>query len=75
MCGFSILLMVQSVNWKPKRGYLVTWAMWAKSGFSKLRAEIGDVERMLNALIKSLVKKHLDPWILESWNPGTLSPN
>jgi len=27
----------------------------------KLRSEIGDVERMLKALIKSLENKHLDP--------------
>lgn len=27
----------------------------------KLRAEIGDVERMLKAVIKSLENKHLDP--------------
>ena len=27
----------------------------------KIRAEIGDVERMLKALIKSLENKHLDP--------------
>jgi hypothetical protein len=27
----------------------------------KLRAEMGDVDRMLKALIKSLENKHLDP--------------
>jgi len=32
-----------------------------KSRLQKLRAEIGDVERMLKALIKSLENKHLDP--------------
>ena len=40
-----------------------------KSRLQKLRAEIGDVERMLKALIKSLENKHLDPWILEPWDP------
>jgi len=32
-------------------------------------AEIGDVERMLKALIKFLEKEHLDPGILEPLNP------
>jgi len=32
-----------------------------KEGLQNLRAEIGDVERMLKALIKSLENKHLDP--------------
>ncbi len=32
-----------------------------KERLDKLRGEIGDVERMLNALIKSLESKHLDP--------------
>jgi four helix bundle protein len=32
-----------------------------KERIQKLRAEIGDVERMLKALIKSLENKHLDP--------------
>jgi hypothetical protein len=32
-----------------------------KERLQKLRAEIGDVERMLKALIKSLENKHLDP--------------
>jgi len=32
-----------------------------KERLQKLRAEIGDVERMLNTLIKSLGKRHLDP--------------
>ena len=36
-------------------GYVV------KEGLQKLRVEIGDVERMLKALIKSLENKHLDP--------------
>ena len=29
--------------------------------YKELRAEIGDVERMLKALIKSLENKHLNP--------------
>jgi len=32
-----------------------------KERLQELREEIGDVERMLNALIKSLENKHLDP--------------
>ncbi len=40
-----------------------------KERFQELREEIGDVERMLKAMIKSLENKHLDPRILDSWNP------
>jgi hypothetical protein len=32
-----------------------------KERLEKLRAEMGDVARMLKALIKSLKNKHLDP--------------
>jgi DNA-binding HxlR family transcriptional regulator len=32
-----------------------------KERFQELREEIGDVERMLKAMIKSLENKHLDP--------------
>ena len=32
-----------------------------KERLQKLRAEMGDVERILNALINSLDNKHLDP--------------
>ena len=32
-----------------------------KERFGELRGEIGDVERMLKALIKSLERKHLEP--------------
>ncbi len=32
-----------------------------KEKFQELREEIGDVERMLKAMIKSLENKHLDP--------------
>jgi len=32
-----------------------------KERFQELREEIGDVEKMLNALIKSLENKHLSP--------------
>ena len=32
-----------------------------KERFQDLKAKIGDVERMLKALIKSLENKHLDP--------------
>ena len=32
-----------------------------KDRLQKLRSEIGDAERMLKALIKSLENKHLDP--------------
>ncbi len=35
----------------------------------KLQANIGEVERMLKALIKSLENKHLNPATLESLNP------
>jgi acyl-CoA synthetase (AMP-forming)/AMP-acid ligase II len=45
-----------------------------KEGFQELREEIGDVERMLKALIKSQENKHF-PRRIESWTPGTLSPN
>jgi hypothetical protein len=33
-----------------------------------LQSSIGEVERMLKALIKSLENKRLTPWILESPN-------
>jgi four helix bundle protein len=51
-----------------------------KESLQKLRAEIGDVERMLKALIKSLENKPSDPLARSeanalSLNPGTLSPN
>lgn len=36
----------------------------------KLQADIGEVERMLKALIKSLGNKHLNPLIMESLNPS-----
>ena len=36
-------------------GYVV------KKKLQELRKEIGDVERMLKAMIKSLENKHLDP--------------
>ena len=32
-----------------------------KERLQELRADIGDVERMLKAMIKSLENKHLDP--------------
>ena len=32
-----------------------------KESFQELREEIGDVERMLKAMIKSLKNNHLDP--------------
>ena len=32
-----------------------------KKGLQELREEIGDVERMLKAMIKSLENKHLNP--------------
>jgi len=32
-----------------------------KESLGKLKGEIGDIERMLKALIKSLESKHLDP--------------
>ena len=37
-----------------------------KDRFQEIREEIGDVERMLKAMIKSLENKHL--------NPGPLGP-
>jgi len=41
-----------------------------KERLQELRQEIGDVERMLKAMIKLLEKQ-----TLESWIPWTLSPN
>jgi hypothetical protein len=35
-----------------------------KERLQKLRAELGDVERMLKALIRSLENKPLNPWTL-----------
>jgi len=32
-----------------------------KERFQELKEEIGDIERMLKAMIKSLENKHLDP--------------
>ena len=47
-----------------------------KEGFQILREEIGEVERMLKALIKSLENKHLDPWheVKQTRYPGVLEP-
>jgi four helix bundle protein len=41
----------------------------------KLRTEIGDIARMLKALIKSLENKHLDPGILEPFLPTNWEKN
>ena len=57
-----------------------------KDKLHELREELGDVERMLKALIKSLKNKHLNrnseriprsllQGTLQSLTPGTLSPN
>ena len=35
-----------------------------KKGLQELKEEIGDVERMLKAMIKSLENKHLNPGLL-----------
>jgi len=40
-----------------------------KEKLQELREELGDVDRMLKARIKSLENKHLNPGILESWTP------
>ena len=40
-----------------------------KERHGELRGEIGDVERMLKVLIKSLESKHLDPWVTWQWLP------
>jgi four helix bundle protein len=40
-----------------------------KERLGGLKGEIGDVERMLKALIKSLESKHLDPWVTWQWLP------
>jgi len=40
-----------------------------KERLQKLRTEVGDVERMLKALIKSLENKPLDPWVTWQWLP------
>ena len=40
-----------------------------KEKLQELREELGDVERMLKAMIKSLENKHLNPGILDSLNP------
>jgi len=44
-----------------------------KESLSGLHRDIGEVERMLKALIKSLENKHLTPF--PPWRDGTLSPN
>jgi len=41
-----------------------------KENLQELRGEIGDVERMLKALIKSLESKHLNPGLLEPVLPN-----
>jgi four helix bundle protein len=46
-----------------------------KERLEKLRAEIGDVERMLKALIKSLENKHLDPGTLGPFLPTNWEKN
>ena len=43
-----------------------------KEKLQELLEELGDVERMLKAMIKSLENKHLNPWILDSLNPFSL---
>ena len=40
-----------------------------KERLQEIRQEIGDVERMLKAMIKSLENKHLNPWILDRLDP------
>jgi len=35
----------------------------------KIQGDIADEERILKALIRSLEKRHLNPWVLESLNP------
>ena len=40
-----------------------------KESLGKLKGEIGDIERMLKALIKSLENKHLNPRLLEPFLP------
>ena len=40
-----------------------------KENLKALKDDTEEVERMLKALIKSLEKKRLDPWPLESSNP------
>ena len=41
-----------------------------KEKLQELREELGDVERMLKAMIKSLENKHLNPGLLESFLPS-----
>ena len=40
-----------------------------KGRLQELREEIGDCERILKTMIKSLEDKHLNPRILDSLNP------
>jgi len=40
-----------------------------KEKLQELREELGNVEGMLKAMIKSLENKHLNPGILDSLNP------
>ena len=40
-----------------------------KEKLQELREELGDVERMLKAMIKSLENKHLNPWVTWQWLP------
>jgi len=42
-------------------GYIYSNEAFSKRRFQELREELGDVERMLKALIKSLENKHLNP--------------
>ncbi len=46
-----------------------------KESLSELQRDIGEVERMLKSLIKSLENKHSNTRTLEPSNPGPLSPN
>jgi hypothetical protein len=43
-----------------------------KEELQELREELGDGERLLKAMIKSLENKHLNPAILESFLPYKL---
>jgi hypothetical protein len=46
----------RAVNWKPRAYYVMIWVIMKEEDIQTLQAAIGEVERMLKALIK-VVKK------------------
>ena len=45
------------------------YTVMKKEKFQELREALGDIERMLEAMINSLENKHLNPGILEPFLP------